>query len=188
MRRIFLLVVLCLTTNISADTPPMSAHQLAETRLMAEWVGAADKQHILGDVYYKGEGVPQDYSEALKWYRLAADQGLPESRYMLGIMCDRGDGTPQDYSKAVAWYRQAAEQGYAPAQFELGNNYANGEGVPQNFAEAYLWFNLAATSGYQQAREQRDTYASKLSQEDINAAQKRSTELFESFQNNQPEN
>ncbi len=32
----------------------------------------------------KGEGVPQDYAEAVKWYRKAAEQGLPAVR-LLGI-------------------------------------------------------------------------------------------------------
>jgi TPR repeat protein len=189
MTRIILLAVLCLTTHISAnaDALPMTAHELAETRLLAEWVGVAHKQNVLGDVYYEGEGVPQDYGEALKWYLLAADQGLAESQHMLGIMYDQGNGMPQDYVKAVSWYRKAADQAYAPAQFELGNNYADGEGVPQNFAEAYVWYSLAASAGLEQARELRDTSANKLSKEDIALAQKRSTQLFETFQQSKTE-
>lgn len=184
MTRIILLTLLCLTRSIlaNAEALPMNAHELAETRLLAEWVGVAEKQHILGDVYYKGEGVQQDYSEAFKWYRLAADQGLAESQHMLGAMYDQGNGMPQDYVKAVAWYRKAAEQGYAPAQLELGNNYADGDGIPQNFVEAYVWFSLATSGGLEQAREKRDISAGKLSKEDIAGAQKRSTELFEALQ------
>ena len=184
MTRIILLAVLCLTTHISAnaDALPMTARELAETRLLAEWVGVAQKQHVLGDAYYEGTGEPQDYDEALKWYLLAADQGLAESQYMLGIMHDQGNGVPQDYVNAVSWYRKAADQAYAPAQLELGNNYADGEGVPQNFSEAYVWFSLAASAGLEQAREMRDASASKLSKEDIAQAQKRSTQLFEALQ------
>lgn len=184
MMRVIMLFVLCLTTNISAtaDTLPMSAHELAETRLLAEWVGVAEKQNALGDVYYEGTAVPQDYEEALKWYLLAAAQGLAQSQYMLGIMHDQGNGVPQDYVNAVSWYRKAADQAYAPAQLELGNNYADGDGVPQNFAEAYVWYSLAVSAGLEQARESRDASASKLSKEDITQAQKRSTQLFETFQ------
>ena len=45
-----------------------------------EWTPLAEAgdallQAILGDMYRKGQGVPQDYAEAVKWYRLAADQG-----------------------------------------------------------------------------------------------------------------
>ena len=33
--------------------------------------------------------MPQDYSEAVKWYRLAADQGNATAQYNLGVMYDR---------------------------------------------------------------------------------------------------
>ena len=32
----------------------------------------------------KGQGVPQDYAEAVKWYRLAAEQGNADAQYNLG--------------------------------------------------------------------------------------------------------
>ena len=38
--------------------------------------GNADAQCNLGVIYDTAQGVPQDYAEALKWYRLAADQRL----------------------------------------------------------------------------------------------------------------
>jgi TPR repeat protein len=31
----------------------------------------------LGVMYSEGLGVPQDYAEGVKWYRRAANQGLP---------------------------------------------------------------------------------------------------------------
>jgi TPR repeat protein len=34
----------------------------------------ADAQNNLGLMYRNGQGVPQDYAEAVKWYRLAAEQ------------------------------------------------------------------------------------------------------------------
>ena len=37
-------------------------------------------QFKLGLIYVKGNGVPQDYGEALKWYRKAADQGNASNR------------------------------------------------------------------------------------------------------------
>ena len=64
-------------------------------------------------MYDNGQGVPQDYAEAVKWYRLAAEQGDVAAQYNLGIMYDNGDGVPQDYKEAVKWYRLAAEQGDA---------------------------------------------------------------------------
>jgi uncharacterized protein len=37
--------------------------------------GYALAQYGLGFMYTNGQGVPQDYVEAVKWYRLAAEQG-----------------------------------------------------------------------------------------------------------------
>ena len=71
-------------------------------------------------MYANGQGVPQDYAQALTWYRKAADQGNAEAQNNLGVMCESGHGVPQDYAQAVVWYRKAADQGFAPAQYNLG--------------------------------------------------------------------
>ena len=42
--------------------------------------GNADAQSNLGLMYESGRGVPQDYKEAIKWYRLAADQGFARAQ------------------------------------------------------------------------------------------------------------
>jgi len=63
------------------------------------------------------KGVPQDYKEAIRLYRLSAEQGLAEAQNNLGSMYSKGQGVPQDYQEAVKWFRLSAEQGYAQAQF-----------------------------------------------------------------------
>jgi TPR repeat protein len=88
-----------------------------------------------------------DYGEALKWYRLAADQGNAAAQFALGGMYENGLGLPQDYAKAVKWFRLAAAQGYANAQYELGILYDDGLGVQQDYAQAADWFRLAAAQG-----------------------------------------
>jgi TPR repeat protein len=59
-------------------------------------------------MYRTGQGVPQGYQEALKWYRKAAKQGLPQAQSNLGVMYDLGQGVPQDYVRAHMWYSIAA--------------------------------------------------------------------------------
>ena len=66
-------------------------------------------------MYDNGEGVPQDDAEAVRWYRLAADQGDARAQVILGGMYDNGRGVPQDDAEAVAWTRKAAEPGRATA-------------------------------------------------------------------------
>ena len=58
-------------------------------------------------MYHNGQGVPQDYAVAVKWYRLAAEQGKASAQSNLGVMYYNGEGVPQDYAVAVKWYRLA---------------------------------------------------------------------------------
>ncbi len=109
--------------------------------------GNAEFQFNLGVMYDNGKGVPQDYQEAVKWYRQAAQQGIAPAQHNLGVMYDNGKGVPQDYQEAVKWYRQAAQQGIAPAQHNLGVMYDNGKGVPQDYQEAVKWYRQAAQQG-----------------------------------------
>ena len=37
--------------------------------------GDASAQNSLGELYDKGQGMPQDQAEAVEWYRKAAEQG-----------------------------------------------------------------------------------------------------------------
>jgi len=83
-------------------------------------------------MYFNGQGVPQDYAEAMKWVRKAADQGLAIAQSKLGNMYAAGQGVSQDYAEAAKWYRKAADQGIAPAQGILGAMYFKGQGVPQD--------------------------------------------------------
>lgn len=60
--------------------------------------------------------VNQDFVEAIKWYRLAAEQGFAEAHYNFGVMYYNGEGVPKDFAKAREFLRKAAERGYADAQ------------------------------------------------------------------------
>ena len=76
-------------------------------------------QDHLGNMYYWGNGVSQDYSEAVKWYRKAAEQGDAEAQNNLGQMYRNGYGVSKDYSEAIKWYRKAARQGNETAKKNL---------------------------------------------------------------------
>ena len=52
--------------------------------------------------------MPEDDEIAVKWYKLAAKQGLENAQFNLGVMYHKGQGVPQDYKTAVKWYRLAA--------------------------------------------------------------------------------
>jgi hypothetical protein len=114
--------------------------------------GDAKAEANLANMYSHGQGVPQDYAEAVRWYRKAADQGDPQGQDGLAFMYFRGQGVPQDYAEAVHWYRKAADQGYARSQYNLGNMYYYGQGLPQDRADAGRWYHKAADQGDEYAQ------------------------------------
>jgi len=106
--------------------------------------GDAVSQRLVGDAYANGEGVPQDYSLAVTWYRKAADQGLSKAQEDLGIAYRDGKGIQQDDLQAAIWFRKSAEGGYSGAEVSLGTMYALGRGVQQDFTQALAWYRKAA--------------------------------------------
>ena len=138
--------------------------------------GNAEAQNDVGFSYYTGQGVSQDYAEAVRWYRLAADQGLAEAQYNLGLMYDLGQGVPRDNAEAARWYRLAADQGDAEAQKNLGLMYHLGQGVPQDRVAGHMWLSLAAAQASGADRdtyiESRDTVATQMTAEQIAKAQR----------------
>jgi hypothetical protein len=70
-------------------------------------------------MYDEGQGVAQDYKEAVKWYRLSAEQGDALAQFNLGLMYYEGQGVPQDNKEAVKWWRLSAEQRNERAQVNL---------------------------------------------------------------------
>ena len=73
--------------------------------------GGAYAQFNLALMFNSGIGVPENYTEAVKWYRKAAAQGLPIAQYNLGVMYVNGEGVPQDSISAYIWWSMAKAQG-----------------------------------------------------------------------------
>ena len=59
--------------------------------------------------------MPQDYAAAMRWFRLAADQGDANSQNNLGLMYAQGQGVAQDYVLAHTWFNLSATQGHQQA-------------------------------------------------------------------------
>jgi len=108
-------------------------------------------QTNLGRMYYYGLSLPQNYDEASKWFRKAADQGDARAQYGLGTIYFYGQGIPRDYFEALRWFRKAAEQGDAKGEYNLALMYYHGFGVQQNYFEAAGWYRQAADQGLAKA-------------------------------------
>src|SRR5271157_1133680 len=116
----------------------LSAKYHAVKRNRLEYFKAAEQgdavaQYNLGNLYYHGQGLPQDYAQAALWFRKAAEQGDADAQYNIGRLYDKGQGVPRDYAQAAFWFSNGAEQGHADAQFILGGAYQLGDEVPQDY-------------------------------------------------------
>ena len=89
----------------------------------------------------------KDYTQAIKWFRLAADRGLAKAQFNLGTMYEIGDGVAKDYKQAIKWYQLAANQGNVYGQQSLGMMYFSGMGTKQDDTLAGKWFRKAADQG-----------------------------------------
>ena len=181
-------VLVALAAGAQPQTPnilDMSVEELKQytdaQRARAE-EGDADAQADLGFMYRQGLGVRQDDAEAVRWYRLAADQGHAEAMDILGYLYSApdvfagGERVPHDYVDAVRWLRLAAEQGGADGMFSLGSMYLDGNGVPQDDVQAHMWFSLMASRTTDFERENvagnRDRVADRMTPEDRSEAQR----------------
>lgn len=105
--------------------------------------GVAEAQFTLGDMLQYGEGVEQNYEEALFWFRKAADQDFLHANNKIGLFYENGWGVPQDYPEAAHWFRRGAELGHSTAQFNIGMHYER----IGDLDEAIRWYRLAGELG-----------------------------------------
>jgi S1-C subfamily serine protease len=130
-----------------------------------------------------------DYENALKWCRTAANAGHTGGQLYMGYHYLEGkEGVPQDYNEAIKWFTKAAKQKSPVAQIELGWMYYNGQGVPKDFVQAYKWFNLAAANAppnwwYANPADTRDGLAKLMTPSQIAEAQRLSSEFSPKKQN-----
>ena len=79
-----------------------------------------EAQFNLGLMYVNGQGVTQDHSEAVIWYRKAAQQELAGAQYNLGLMYGLGNGVEQDFVLAHVWWTLSARKGHSGAAKNRG--------------------------------------------------------------------
>ena len=72
-------------------------------------------------MYQNGWGVEQSYSQAVSWFRKAAEQGNTEALASMGLMYLKGWGVTQNYDTALEWYGKAAAQGSEVAQRRINS-------------------------------------------------------------------
>ena len=72
-------------------------------------------EFMLGKMYAFGEGVPEDYNQAIQWFTKAAEQGNADAQFCLGVQYG-WVSVVKDAKQAAQWFSKAAEQGDVYAQ------------------------------------------------------------------------
>ena len=108
---------------------------------------SAEFMYQKGYNYHKGQGVSQDYKQALFWYKKAAEKGNTKAMNSIGFCYDRGLGVSQNYKQALFWYKKAAEKGDIYAMYNLGYYYYQGLGISQDYNQALYWYKKSAEGG-----------------------------------------
>ena len=95
-----------------------------------------------------------DKTQAVLWYKKAADAGHNRSMFILGAKCQSGLGVEQNISLAFYWFEKAAKNNNTMAMYELGNMYYVDndnmyyKGVPKDKSQAFYWFKKAAENNH----------------------------------------
>jgi TPR repeat protein len=105
--------ILLLTVVLASNA--FAAPDFDETMAAAKQ-GRAYAQFNLGIMYDNGDGVPENDTEAVKWYRKATDQGVSQAQHGLGVTYGNGEGVPENYVRAYVWLSMAKTQGYENAK------------------------------------------------------------------------
>jgi len=97
----------------------------------------------------------ENYDEAAKWYRKAAEQGHAKAQYQFFRIFYDGRIASTNLEVAKKWFKRAAEQGYAEAQYQLAEMHMVGAWmfeVPKDEKEAVNWYRKAAVQGHAKAQ------------------------------------
>lgn len=70
--------------------------------------GDPQAQYELGRFFAQGPGRREDFAEAARWFRRAAEQNHARAQSELALLYTKGLGVPQDYLRAYIWFDRAA--------------------------------------------------------------------------------
>jgi uncharacterized protein len=115
MRQITIIITFLIMISSPVATQEIKLYAFpptaAEVILVEE--GGPEAKVKLGRQYQDVE----DYKEAFKWYKLAAEQGYADAQLNIGLMYSHGGmGVLRDYNQAYMWLNIGATNGSAAAK------------------------------------------------------------------------
>ena len=102
----------------------MHAHLLAESELKIEtvkiqqqaYLGDAEAQYKLADIFQKGKDVAKNAAHAFYWYQRAAQQGNLPAQFNVWYAYLTGEGTQANDQLAQKWYARATLKNSSSSQ------------------------------------------------------------------------
>lgn len=94
-----------------------------------------------------GFGVERDYNKAFKYFRAAAEAGIPIAYIQSGKCCENGWGVKRNKAEADRLYKEAFKRllklsDSAESKIILGQCCQLGRGTKQSYAEAFRYYSL----------------------------------------------
>lgn len=142
-----LIAIPFLALGFLSCVPPSFATEIICPDKTAAAQGSVVDEYALGKAYDEGYcGLAVEKTQAVLWYRKAAEQAHTLAQYELAETYFTGDGVPTDYPESKKWYLKAAESGHGLSQLRLGFLYAENhfKGLTTDYVEAEKWFLKAA--------------------------------------------
>ncbi|HEU5074465.1 MAG TPA: hypothetical protein VFU02_09835 [Polyangiaceae bacterium] len=112
--------------------------------------GELEAQYDLARLLRKSK-VPEDRASALRWLRLAADQGHVGAAFLLGWCFETETSAEGSAKQMVHYYTMAAERGHALACSNLGLCYERGDAGAIDLELAFGWYRRGSELGGKEA-------------------------------------
>ena len=123
--------------------------QKAESELKPATIAAGLAS--IAEMYEKGESLPENHTEAARWWSLAAAAGDRDAQVALAFKLINAQGVALDLARAHHLCTDAAKDNNVRALYCLGYLSQQGLGVTQDSKKARNWYTLAAEKGEVQA-------------------------------------
>jgi len=163
----------CLGLGVDKDSS--EGLNLCKLAAKANWPPA---KTFIGDMFRAGGcGLPVDMDLAVKWYYSAANSGNALAQNRLANLYRKGADVPGSAVDTAKWFGRAANQGNAYSENSYGYALETGYGILTDPVEAYKWFLLSAAQNNADAKVNLERLKSKLSQEQIEEAEKKASDF-----------
>jgi len=140
--------IICVFLNLNIAYSQLSIDTDIQILRAQSDEGNAEAKFFLGALYYSGQGVEQDFSEALKLFKESSNSGYTSATYNLGVIYAKGRGVDVDEDKAIKFYEKAAIGGLDRAQYVYATWLRDGKAIEKNEPLAMEFFKRSSLQNY----------------------------------------